>query len=878
MKLIYVVTTLLIAVLIGGVQPCFSQNKVEKQYSFTLQSNHLKQALKQITNETGYQFSYREQLIKEVKVKKYTFKKKTISQILQRLFTFKPLTFQIKGTVIILQKRKLKKYTISGVISESESGETLIGATLLCKNEQKGVTTNQFGFYSLTLPEGEYTLIARYLGLKPIHQNVVLNKNMRLDLTLLPIATVLKEVVISGKKGNDNIKAVKMSMESMDIATIHSMPALLGEADVMKSLQMLPGVQSSTDASANLNVRGGGYDQNLILLDDAPIYNPSHALGFFSVFNPYAVKNVEIYKGGIPAQYGERLSSVVDIRTKDGDMQNFHGNASIGTIASRLSVEGPIIKDKASFILSGRYSYAGFMADNFAKLGENIGFLKSALQDYRSGNDVSFYDLNLKMNYKIDANNRLYFSGYLGRDQFYYRLIDEKSSMNWGNNSASLRWNHIFNTQLFANTTLVYSSFDYAYYLKDDIRNFKWSSKLKEFEVKTDVDYYLSPNNKMKFGLTANMHQIAPGQIEPNSSTSITKPYTMDENLVVGGGAYFSHEFKIGSKLSLLYGLRYSAFANMSEGTVNTYTDASRTEVSSTKNYEKGEVQAFYQALDPRLNLCCSLDETQSIKASYARTHQYLHLLSATSNGLPTDVWHPSNQHLKPQTSNQYALGYFKNFHNNIWKLSLEAYYKEMTNQLDFKDNAQLFLNTKVEQEILSGKGWAYGAEFMLKKDEGRWKGWLSYTWSKTERKIEGINQGRRYPTRFDKRHDVSLYLDYRLNDKISFSANFVYATGGAITVPKGGFDYQGTVFNYYTERNDYRLPAYHRLDLAMTLKGHQGKRYKTEWVFALYNAYNRHNAYSVYTKQDEYNLRATKGNMVYMFGLVPSVSFNLKF
>lgn len=878
MNRFFLYSVILFVFLIGFLQPCFSQEGTQKKYSFKLEESTLKNALRQVSKETSYRFSYRESLIGNERSKKYDFNKKNIHEILNQLFRYKALIYTIKGKTVILKNKQIEKYSISGVITEKRTGESLIGATLYCVNLKEGVVTNQFGFYSLKLPEGEYEIVASYLGFEVSRKTLNLSKNMRVDFTLSPMATELKEVIISAKKENENLKAVNMSVQSMNIATIRSMPALLGEADVMKSLQMLPGVQSSSDASSNLNVRGGGYDQNLILLDDAPIYNPSHALGFFSVFNPYAVKNVEIYKGGMPAQYGGRLSSVIDIRTKDGNMHKFHGDASIGTVASRLSLEGPIIKDKASFILSGRYSYAGLVADNFAKIGEGLGFLRGIFEDYRSGNDVSFYDLNLKTNYKINKNDRLYFSGYLGRDQFYYRLIDEKSSLNWGNASASLRWNHIYNTSLFSNTTLVFSSFDYAYYLKDDVRNFKWSSKVKEFEFKTDFDYYVSPTSKMKFGLSVNNHQIQPGEIKPNSETSITKAYKMNDNWALAAAIYFSHEINLGDKLTLLYGLRYSGFANLSGGVVNNYTDVTREVIESSETYQKGEPQVLYHSFDPRLNVCYKINDKQSIKFSYARTHQYIHLLSPTNNGLPTDVWYPSNKNLKPQASDQYAIGYFRNFMDNKWKFSVESYYKSMTNQIDFKDNAKLFLNTRVEQEILSGKGWAYGAEFMLKKEKGRLQGWLSYTWSKTERQIDGINQGNSYPTRFDKRHDLSLFLNYKLNHKISLSANFVYATGGAITMSKGGFDYQGAVFNYYTDRNAYRLPDYHRLDLSMTLKGHQGKRFKTEWVFGLYNAYNRHNAYSIYTKQNDYNLRSTQGYKVYMFGVVPSVSFNLKF
>ncbi len=860
----------------GIQQPTVAQGEISDVYSFSLNISSLKNALAEISKQTNYTFSYKESLIKDKQLKaSFSFEKASITEILRQVLRGTKINHFVKGKIIILSLRtKLSYYTISGIISEKGSGESLIGASLVSAHGRKGTVSNSYGFYSLTLPEGECTLIASFIGFEKNEEQLILDKNIRLDINLMADTSSLSEVVVRARKKNANIDDVGMSTQEMSIETIKMMPALLGETDVMKSLQMLPGVQSSGDASANLNVRGGSYDQNLILLDDAPIYNPTHALGFFSVFNPDAIKNVEIYKGGMPAQYGDRLSSVVDIRMKDGSMDKIKGAASIGTIASRLSLEGPIKKDKASFILSGRYSYAGVTADNFVKLIEEVGFST----DYRDGNDVSFYDLNLKVNYKINDNNRLFFSAYTGRDQFYFKLVDEKSSMDWGNMTSTLRWNHIFNERLFSNTTLVFSKFDYSYYVKDDIRNFEWSSELKEFDVKTDFDYFLNPKNHIKFGFSANYHQIQPGKIAPRSTNSITKAYTMDENLSVEPAVYVSHKIDFNDKFTMQYGLRYSGFVNIGEGIVYDYANADREKITGSTSYAKGDVQSFFQRLEPRMNMRYKINEAQSIKASYTRTSQNLHLLSSSSLGLPTDVWYPVNKHIKPQIADQFALGYFNNFSDNKWVTSVESYYKDMKNQIDFKDNANLFLNSKVEQEILSGKGWSYGAEFMVKKEKGLLKGWLAYTWSKTEKKIEGINQGKAFPTRYDKRHDLSAFLNYKLSKRMTLSSNFVYSTGGAITAAKGSFEYQGTLVNHYSERNAYRLPNYHRLDLSLVLKGKQKKKYKTQWVFAVYNVYNRHNAYSIYTKQDDYDLKTNQSYLIYMFGAVPSVSYNIKF
>ena len=863
----------------GIQQTCFSQNKEKEIFTFKLKSSSLKDALSEISKQTTYTFSYKESLIKEKNIKAISFDKANVSKIMKQVLRGTRINYFVKGKIIILSLRtELSYYTISGIISEKGSGESLIGASLVCPEKMKGTVSNNYGFYSLTLQEGKYNIAASFIGFEKFEKALILDENIRLDINLSAETASLSEVVVRAKRKNAHIDEVSMSTQEMGIETIKAMPALLGETDVLKSLQMLPGVQSSGDASANLNVRGGSYDQNFILLDDAPIYNPSHALGFFSVFNPDAIKNVEIYKGGMPAQYGDRLSSVVDIRMKDGNMEEFHGAASIGTIASRLSLEGPIKKNKASFIISGRYSYAGKVADNFVSLAESVGFMKKELSNYREGNDVSFYDLNLKMNYKINDNNRLFFSAYTGRDQFYFRLIDEKSSMDWGNATSTLRWNHIFNERLFSNTTLVYSNFDYSYYIKDDIRNFEWSSDLKEIDVKTDFDYYLNPQNHMKFGFSMNYHDIQPGKIAPRSENSITKAYSMDKNTSLEPAVYFSHHIDFSDKFSLQYGIRYSGFANIGEGIVYDYASDNREQIVGSKSYKAGDVQSFFHGLEPRLNMRYKINEEQSIKASYARTRQYLHLLSSSSLGLPTDVWYPVNKHIKPQIADQVALGYFHNFSDNKWVSSVETYYKQMSNQIDFKDNASLFLNSKVEQEILSGDGWAYGAEFMLKKEKGRLKGWLAYTWSKTEKKIEGINGGKAFPTRYDKRHDLSAFLNYKLNDRMTLSSNFVYSTGGAITAAKGSYEYQGTLVNHYSKRNAYRLPNYHRLDLSLVLKGKKKKKFQTEWVFAIYNVYNRHNAYSIYTKQDEQDLKTNESYLIYMFSAVPSVSYNIKF
>ncbi|MCG8412178.1 MAG: carboxypeptidase-like regulatory domain-containing protein [Bacteroidales bacterium] len=857
----------------------FSGYGQEKLAQYSFQNKSIPFIIENIEKVYQCQFTYPSELLSKQKNKNINIKNKSLNEVLKLLFDGTDIKYSKKGSLIILSKKKEKqKFILSGKILEQESGETLIGATIYCQKYGIGTASNQFGFFSIELPEGKNELEISFIGHAQKKQTINLTKNLKLNFVLEQATEKFDEVVVTAQAANANVNNIKMSRTKVQIETIKSMPSFLGEVDVMKSLQMLPGVQSSGDATSNLNVRGGSFDQNLILLDDAPIYNPSHALGFFSVFNADAIKNVEVYKGGQPARYGERLSSVVDIRMKDGNLKKYEGNITLGTIASKLSFEGPIIKDKASFLITGRYSYAGFVADNFADIAYDIGLFRSDLANYKKGNKVNFYDLNLKLNYIIDDNNRLFFSAYSGRDNFYFKLINEKSSMDWGNLTSTLRWNKIINKRLFTNTTLVFSNFDYSYYIKDDIRDFEWSSNLQEVALKSDFDYYHNARNEMKFGLSVNYHRINPGEIAPRSDSSITKYSKLQDNYGIEAAVYISNSQKITDRFRVEYGLRLSSFFRFGEATMNQYASDNYSKVVGVKKYKSNEIHKSYTNLDPRLNMRYSINDRNSIKASYARTSQYLQLLSTSSIGLPTDVWYLADLYTKPQTANIFALGYFKNLRSNIYESSIELYYKNMQNQIDFIDNADLFLNSSIEQEIKSGKGWSYGAEFMIKKSQGKFKGWISYTWAKTQLKINGINKGNPYPTRYDKRNDLSLMLSYDLTKRLVVSSNFTYSTGGALTAPVGTFAFQGISPNYYTDRNGYRLPDYHRLDFSLILKPKEKRKWKGQWAFSIYNAYNRHNAFSIYTKAQDYNVSASDSHMIYMFGIVPSISYKLKF
>jgi len=852
---------------------------VDKKYSIAIKDKKLVDAIQVIKETTGYNFSYRNDIIKDSYIVSINITSSTIEQILDKLLKDFPIDFRVKYGMVVLKSAPNKiMYTISGVCTDITNGELLLGATVFSTTNYFGASSNSYGFYSLKLPVGKHVIVSSYIGYSDRVDTIEVDRNLRIDVKLNPVNINIKEIEVVAQSKNRNIIQTKMNTLSLPIKTIMQMPAMLGELDVMKSLQMLPGVQSGGDVSANLNVRGGKYDENLIILDDAPIYNPSHALGFFSVFNPEAIKDVTMYKGSANAQYGGRASSVVDIRMKDGNMQDYQASASLGTVAANVSLQGPIVKDKASFIISGRYSYAGFVADNVLSLLDELDMGGQGIKDYRRGNDVSFYDINLKLNTKLNNNNRLYYSLYSGHDNFHFRLFDEKSRMEWGNNASTLRWNHIFNDRLFANTTASFSKYNYSYTILDDLRDFEWLSSLNEFDIKQDFDFFMNSSNRLKFGAGVAYHSISPGQIKPRSQESITKPYVLASNLGYEPYIYASHEVNVIDDFTVELGLRYSAFINTSGGSVYSYSDDSFSVVTDTITYNKGDVNSWYSGLEPRLNLRYTISDNQSVKMSYARNRQYLRLLSSSGIGLPTDVWFPVNKHIKPQISDQVSLGYFHNLQENKYEISAEIYYKNLQNQIDFRDNSSLFLNPFVEQEILSGRGWSYGAEFLLKLNGTKLSGWLAYTWSKTENKIKGINNGEVFPSRNDKRHDISMFINYKLSKKWAMGCNFVYSTGSAVTAPKGSFSYNGIIANSYTERNGYRLPDYHRLDFSATRTGVKHKRWQGEWVISIYNVYSRQNAYSIYNTQDSYDISSNQTHMIYMFGVVPSITYKIKF
>ncbi|OIQ37334.1 MAG: collagen-binding protein [Crocinitomix sp. MedPE-SWsnd] len=755
-----------------------------------------------------------------------------------------------------------KNFTLSGNVKNISSGEELIGARIktTVNGETVGVLANNYGFYSLTIPEGQYVISFSFVGMATFTKEVSLHQNMKIDVEMKEENT-LEKVLVTSEAGNSNVTSTEMSVEKLSITQIRKMPALMGEVDIIKAIQMLPGVATVGEGGSGFYVRGGSVDQNLILLDEANVYNASHLMGFFSVFNPDVVKEVELYKGGIPAQYGGRLSSVLDVRMKEGNMKRFAMSGGIGTISSRISIGGPIVKDKGSVILSARRTYADI-------------FLNFAKDEDLKNSKLHFYDVNLKANYKLNDNNRVFLSGYLGRDVFG---VDKQFRIDWGNAAATARWNHVFSDKLFLNTTATFSNYDYFLGEPEGLDAYEWTSNIKDYYLKTDFSYYINPTNTLKFGGQAAYHQIDPGQAT-GIGESILDEFVVPKTNGLEQALYVSHELKLGKRFTTLYGLRFSSFQNI--GATTYYDFDENYDVSDTIEVAKGEIYNKYYGFEPRIGATFLLNESSSIKASYNRTFQYVHLASNSTASSPLDIWFPSSPNVKPQMADQTAAGYFKNFKKDTYQASVEVYYKQMQNAIDFKDHATLVLNPQLEGELRFGTAYAYGAEFLIKKTKGNFTGWIGYTLSRTQKKIDGINNNELYFAKYDKTHDLSVILSYDLGKSWTFSTNFVYSTGAAVTMPIGKMEYMGMTVPIYSERNGKRMPDYHRLDFAVTWRPKKTleKKWKSEWVFSAYNCYNRANPYSINFVTDEADPTQTKAQMLYLFGIVPSITYNFKF
>ncbi len=769
-----------------------------------------------------------------------------------------------------------QKYTLSGSIQEAETGETLIGVNVIIPSLRAGTISNEYGFYSITLPEGTYEITYSGLGFKDQTINITLSSNQTFNIRMESDAEELEEVVVKANKEGINIRTPQMSVSTLSANTIKQIPVVLGEADVVKSILLLPGVTNAGEGSSGFNVRGGAVDQNLILLDEATIFNSSHLFGFFSVFNPDAIKDVKLFKGSIPSRYGGRVSSVLDIFQKEGNSQSYEFQGGIGAVSSRLLAEGPIKKDQAAFLIGGRASYAHLF-----------------LPLFDIDNKAYFYDLNTKLNYRINDKNNIFLSGYFGRDLF---SINESFVNTYGNAVGNFRWNHIFSEKLFSNLSLIYS--DYYYGLELDFVGFEWNSGIRNFNLKYDLKHYLSNNLQINYGLNNIYYSFNPGKIIPNSPESGIVEEQLIKKYANETAAYIDVEQEITPSLSVEYGIRLSHFIRFGQKEINVYEDNNpvvfdpllliyeEADPIATVSSSRSDQLKSYTNLEPRISVSYSFSDDLSLKASYTRLSQYLHLLSNTSSPTPLDVWTPSGPFVKPQLLDQYALGVFTYLANRDYSLEVETYYKDVQNRIDYIDGANLIANNAIEQVILNGEARAYGIEFLLRKNTGNLQGWLAYTLSKSEQRTPprnegeiGINRGEWYNTPYDRPHDISVYANYQLNDKWSFNGNFVFQTGRPTNYPIGQFVIQDIVIPYYGLRNQERLPSYHRLDLSavLTPRKNKNRNWQGEWVFSIYNAYNRRNAASINFRQND-DTGVNEAVRTSIFGIVPAVTYNFKF
>jgi hypothetical protein len=761
-----------------------------------------------------------------------------------------------------------QKVSLSGYIRDAETGESLIAATIYIKEADQGGQSNNYGFYSVSVPPGKYTVVCSYVGYTPLLQTIDLATSQTFNAELHS-ATLMKEVKVTSARKDENVKNTEMGTVTLSMAQIKTLPVLFGEVDILKTLQLLPGVQSAGEGNSGFYVRGGGPDQNLVLLDDAVVYNTGHLFGFFSIFNSDAIKDVTLIKGGAPANYGGRLSSVVDIYMKEGNLKEYHAEGGIGLIASRLALEGPIKKNKGSFIVCGRRTYIDALARPFSSKLKNTGYY--------------FYDANLKANYILGKNDRIYLSGYMGIDKFNFQNPTGtfKADIPWGNKTATFRWNHQFSDKLFLNTTLVYNDYTFQSTFSENLFGIKIASGIKDYNAKSDLDYYTSFNHHFKFGIAYTHHEFIPNQISGHVDSIVLNPDNAFIKYAHEAGAYILDDFDVTKWWKINLGLRYSWFGQVGPYTAYKYDSLGNSIADSTK-YSAGQLVKSYGGWEPRFNMRFQLNESSSIKTSIAKTYQYLHLVSNNGSTLPTDVWIPSTYIVKPQLAWQYSAGYFHNFLDDKLETSVEVYYKDMQNQIQYKDG--YVPNTLQDPELsyVFGRGTAYGSEFFINKTQGAFTGWVGYTLSWTYEKFPLLNNGQSFPNKYDRRHDISVVGSYKLNNKWTFSSVFVYGSGNAITLPTAYYFIGNQLVEYFSKVNAYRLPAYHRLDISATLTPqHKIKRkWEGSWTFSVYNVYDRHNPYFLYVDiQGTTNTNIqVKVYEVYILPIIPAITYNFKF
>ncbi|EOZ91599.1 TonB-dependent receptor [Indibacter alkaliphilus LW1] len=761
---------------------------------------------------------------------------------------------------VCLLMAQQEKMTLSGYVRDASTGEELLGATVLIRGTSEGAVTNLYGFYSISIRPDQYYLQVSYMGFESKTIEIELQADLNLSIELMPSNLSLEMVEVSAIAKDEKILEIGSGIERVSMEQMRKMPKLLGEVDLIRNIQLLPGISTVGEGTSGFNVRGGGADENLILLDEAVVFNAAHVMGFFSVFNSDAIKDVKIYKGGLPAQYGGRLSSVLDVRQLEGNSKKLQVKGGIGLLSSRLTVEGPIQKDKTSFLLAGRRSYM----DVFTKLSGD---------EELKNNNLYFYDFNAKVNHKFSDKDRIFLSYYSGKDVM---KLGDLFSSSWGNNTMTFRWNHVFNPRLFTNITVTNSNYFYHIIGSHGPDAWDWKSSILNQTFKADAAYFVNPNRTIDFGLQSNMQDYVPGTIVPTSEESAVNFLEMAKEHAIESGAYVSWNEKINEQWKFEVGLRYVDFRRLG-GTQYIYQDGvmERDAIIDSVSFSRHQTMARYNGLEPRFNLSFTPNKTTAIKASFHRANQFVHLISNTNSPSPIDVWKPSNAYLKPAQVDQVSLGLVRGIQNNNFELVVEGYYKDYRRVLDFKDGARLTFNETLETEVLEGIGRAYGLEASVEKKEGRFTGRISYTLSRSERKVNGINQGEWYRANFDKPHDLSIYGLYQLNKKWDFSANFVLASGRPFTQPIGKYEWEGMILPVIGERNAHRIPTYHRLDISANLNP-EGKR--GSWSFGLYNVYARRNAYSIFFRQQEASPQTEAVRLSILGSVIPSVTYNFKF
>jgi hypothetical protein len=843
---------------------CCAQQLENVRISLQLQDVYLHTLIQHIEALTPFRFLAKAEDIEKEKHISIQVVNQSVSEILNQVMMGRNLQFRQTGANILITPKKITtgtgtKFSLYGTIRSAKTGETIIGATVSIVGETEATMSNEYGFYSLSLPGGQYTVRFSAIGSKTRQVAVDLAKDVELSPNLEEESTELVAVTVTSSAAATDRRSPQMSMERINVQSVRNIPVIFGERDILKTIQLLPGVKSAGEGNSGFYVRGGTADQNLILLDEAPVYNPSHLLGFFSTFNSDAIKNVTLYKGAMPAQYGGRLSSVVDVKMNDGNNQDVGVSGGIGLIASRLMVEGPLQKGRSSFLVSGRRTYA----DLFLHLFADSSLRKASLY---------FYDLNTKLNFQLGKKDQLFFSGYFGRDVLRQKDL---AGIDWGNGTGTLRWKHVFNKKLFSNTSLIYSNYDYEIITNTEATNYHIRSRLRDWNLKEEAQWYANTRNTLTFGLNAIYHNIKPGEISVGSDNGMVSE-DLQDRYSLESALYASNTWRVSDKWGLTYGLRLSSFSILGEG--DYYQLDADGKVIDTTHYKRGELVKTYIDPEPRLAASYQVSSNSALKLSYTRNVQNLHLLSNTTAASPTDKWVANTNIIKPEKADQLAMGYYQTLRDPRYELNIEAYYKAMQNVIDYRNGAQVFTNEPIETQLLFGKGRAYGIEFLFKKKTGRFNGWISYTISKTERRIAGINNNEWYNARQDRTHDIAIVGIYQLSDKWTLSANWIFYTGDAVTYPSGKYRLDNEVYFYFSERDGYRMPNYHRLDISATRQLKKGKKFSSEINFSLFNAYGHANAYQISFRENETDPTKTEAVQTSLFTFVPSITYNFKF